>query len=111
MTDSSIPIRGPPHSEDKIGRFNGEGNQATFGFVPQMVTAKQVEALLVSGGGGPSTLDSVSIAEHKNIFLMLGWDHKPFQPTTVLRAVQIDAGEPQETPNVYPNDRVLRNGK
>ena len=106
MADS-IRIRDPPHSEDKIGRFNEEGNEATFGFVPQMVTPKQVEALLVSDRRRTAFLS----LNTKIALLMLVWGHKPFEQTTILRPAQSNAGEPQETPHVHPNHGVLRHGE
>jgi hypothetical protein len=48
MTDSSIPNKSPPHLEDQARGYNGEQNDPMFGFVPRTVTAKQVEAVLVS---------------------------------------------------------------
>ena len=48
MTDSSLSDKSPPHSGDHIGGSDEEENDPLFGFVPRMVTAKQVGAALVS---------------------------------------------------------------
>jgi len=45
---ASKPKRNPPHQQDQTGGSNGTGNHPLYGFVPRRVTAKQVEAVLVS---------------------------------------------------------------
>ena len=48
MTASSKLKHTPPHPQDKTGGFGRKDGDPLFGFVPRMVTAKQVNTALVS---------------------------------------------------------------
>ena len=49
MSGSSMSNQNPPHLEDQVRGHNKKESDPLVGLVPRMVTAKQVEAILVNG--------------------------------------------------------------
>ena len=62
---SSEPKRTPPHPQGRTGGSGGKDDEPLYGFVPRTVTAKQVNAALVSNQPFGKHLVDISVAYRK----------------------------------------------
>ena len=93
-TTSSEPKHTPPHPQGQTGRYGGKDNEPLFGFVPRMVTAKQVSAALVSNQPLGKHLIDISVA-YRKLFILWPQDGKtnPFnkKPYSAQHKMMLEA--------------------
>ena len=78
----------PPHRQDHTGGPNREIKSPLYGFVPRMVTAKQVQRALVGGQLFGCIFGPYLRYSPKHYpFMITGWGCEPLQQATALGKV------------------------